>query len=129
LLLGGVPKKGKRKGAYPHLPEVSNLHQLLVFIESGPPEISGNSGAFPGFMQFGTPRAGLMASNEHTRQPEIQTQKRIKIMTNLRTFSTPIINAAAAFALSFALISGTVSIPANITSKTASVAASSEYIA
>ena len=50
-------------------------------------------------------------------------------MTNLRTFSTPIINAAAAFALSFALISGTVSIPANITSKTASVAASSEYIA
>lgn len=48
-------------------------------------------------------------------------------MTNLRTFSTPIIYAAAAFALSFALISGTVSTPANATSKTASVAASSEH--
>ena len=54
-------------------------------------------------------------------------------MTNLRSFSTPIINAAAAFALSFALISGTVSIPANANSQTtaptASVAASSEYTA
>jgi hypothetical protein len=34
-------------------------------------------------------------------------------MTTLRTISTPIINAAAAFALSFLLISGTVSMPAN----------------
>jgi hypothetical protein len=78
-------------------------------------------------MQFGTPCAKPLASTRHTRQSEIQTQKRTKNMTNLRTFSTPIIYAAAAFALSFALISGTVSTPANATSKTASVAASSEH--
>lgn len=50
-------------------------------------------------------------------------------MTNLRTFSTPIINAAAAFALSFALISGTVSMPASAPAETAPVAASSVYSA
>jgi hypothetical protein len=50
-------------------------------------------------------------------------------MTNLRTFSTPIINAAAAFALSFALISGTVTMPANAAPKAAPVAASSVYSA
>ncbi len=50
-------------------------------------------------------------------------------MINLRSFSTPIINAAAAFALSFALISGTVSMPANATSQAAPVAANSVYSA
>lgn len=50
-------------------------------------------------------------------------------MINLRSFSTPIVNAAAAFALSFALISSTVSLPANAASKTAPVAANSVYSA
>jgi hypothetical protein len=48
-------------------------------------------------------------------------------MTNLRSFSTPIVNAAAAFALSFALISGTVTMPANATAPTAPVVANSVY--
>ena len=50
-------------------------------------------------------------------------------MTNLQNFSTPIVNAAAAFALSFALISGTVSMPANATSQAAPVAANAVYSA
>ena len=50
-------------------------------------------------------------------------------MTNFRSFSTPIVNAAAAFALSFALISGTVSMPGNATSQAAPVAVSSVYSA
>ncbi len=50
-------------------------------------------------------------------------------MTNLNTFTAPILNAAAAFALSLALISGTVSIPANTPSAAAPAAASMEYAA
>ena len=48
-------------------------------------------------------------------------------MTNLRTFATPIINAAAALALSLALISGTVTTPVNATSAAAPAATSMEY--
>lgn len=50
-------------------------------------------------------------------------------MTNLRTFATPIINAAAAFALSLALISGTVTTPDNTATAAAPVSASVEYAA
>ncbi|WP_298286601.1 hypothetical protein [Novosphingobium sp.] len=50
-------------------------------------------------------------------------------MTNLRNFATPIINAAAAFALSLALISGTVTTPVNTAPTAAPVAASLEYAA
>jgi len=54
---------------------------------------------------------------------------RTKTMTNLRTFATPIVNAAAAVALSLALISGTVTTPAAVTSVATPVTASMEYAA
>ena len=50
-------------------------------------------------------------------------------MTDLRTFATPIVNGAAAFALSLALISGTVTTPTAATSAAAPVAANMEYAA
>jgi hypothetical protein len=50
-------------------------------------------------------------------------------MTNLRTFSTPIINAAAAFALSLALIGGTVTTPVETAAKSAPAATHTEYAA
>jgi len=71
----------------------------------------------------------LLASAGQTQRPTIRTQKRTTTMTNLQNFSTPIVNAAAAFALSFALISGTVSMPANATSQAAPVAANAVYSA
>ncbi len=50
-------------------------------------------------------------------------------MTNLRTFSAPIFSAAAAFALSFTLISGTVISPVEANALVASVPASTVYSA
>jgi hypothetical protein len=71
----------------------------------------------------------LLASAGQLQRHTIRPKKRTKTMTNLRTFTAPILNAAAAFALSLALISGTVTTPVNAASQTAPVAASMEYAA
>lgn len=50
-------------------------------------------------------------------------------MTNLRNFTAPILNAAAALALSLALISGTVTVPTDSAAKLAGAPASTVYSA
>lgn len=50
-------------------------------------------------------------------------------MTTIRTFTTPIFSAAAAFALSLALVSGTVAAPAQSPLHTAPAAINSVYSA
>jgi hypothetical protein len=124
-----MPAKGKRKGAGRHILNIGENRHSLARKNCRKTKPYAQIGRFAAFAPFGTAYAKLAASAGETQRPTIRTKMRTKTMINLRTFATPIVNAAAASALSLALISGTVTTPANTAPAAAPVAASMEYAA
>lgn len=93
------------------------------------PRTHTDNGGFLSLSRFGTTYAEPVASAGQSPRATYQPFKRTIPMTNLRTFSAPILSAIAAFALSFTLISNTVVSPVEANALAASTSANAAYSA